>query len=137
MYYWDAVAGLSTRGVLVSSLVGASNVPVIVNSVFVSDTSRFVFAFGSNDYLSLTPTTLDPMFIRWSDQESVTEWTPASTNQAGSLRLSHGSEIVTAIQTRQEIVVFTDSAIYSLQYQGPPCNMELTVAGRQHFYPGP
>jgi hypothetical protein len=54
------------------------------------------------------------------DQESVTDWTPPATNQDGSIRLSHGSEIVTAVQTRQEIVVFTDSSIYSLQYQGPP-----------------
>jgi hypothetical protein len=58
--------------------------------------------------------------IRWSDQESATDWTPAATNQAGSLRLSFGSEIVAAIQTRQEIVVFTDSALYSLQYLGAP-----------------
>jgi hypothetical protein len=76
-----------------------------------------VFAFGCNDY-GLTDQ--DPMLIRWSDQESLVEWQPAVTNQAGSTRLSHGSEIVTAVQTRQEIVVFTDSAVYSLQYLGPP-----------------
>jgi hypothetical protein len=60
------------------------------------------------------------MLIRWSDQESVIDWYPAATNQAGSLTLSHGSEIITAVQTRQEIVVFTDSSLYSLQYQGTP-----------------
>jgi hypothetical protein len=60
------------------------------------------------------------MLIRWSDQESLVDWTPSATNQAGSVRLSHGSEIVSVVQTRQEIVVFTDSALYSLQYQGPP-----------------
>jgi hypothetical protein len=60
------------------------------------------------------------MLIRWSDQESVTNWTPAITNQSGSLRLSHGSAIQTALQARQEILVFTDAAIYSLQYLGPP-----------------
>jgi len=60
------------------------------------------------------------MLIRWSDQESVTEWYPAATNQAGSLRLSHGSKIVTASQSRQEILIWTDSSLYSLQYLGPP-----------------
>jgi hypothetical protein len=63
---------------------------------------------------------LDPMLIRWSDQESAIDWTPAATNQAGSLRLSDGSEIIAAVQARQEIVVFTDSAVYSLQYLGAP-----------------
>ena len=117
IYYWDAALGLGTRGVLVSSLPGASDVPIIQNYLFVSDTSRFTFAFGCNDYGSSAQ---DPMLIRWSDQESLTQWTPAATNQAGSVRLSHGSEIVAVVQTRQEIVVFTDSALYSLQYQGPP-----------------
>ena len=104
----------------VTSMYGASDVPVIQNFLFVSDVSRFVFAFGTNDPLSATPTAQDPMLIRWSDQESVVDWTPTATNQAGSVRLSHGSEIITAIQTRQEIVVWTDSTLYSLQYLGPP-----------------
>jgi len=101
----------------VTSLSGASNVPIIQNLVYVSDVSRFTFAFGCNDIGS---TVQDPMLIRWSDQESVTNWTPAITNQAGSVRLSHGTQIVANIQTRQEIVVWTDSALYSLQYLGPP-----------------
>ena len=115
IYYWDASTSVSTRGVLLSSLAGASAVPTVQNSIYVSDISRFVFAFGCNDYDSAT---LDPMLIRWSDQESAVNWTPSATNQAGSLRLSHGSEIITAVQTRQEIVVFTDSSVYSLQYLG-------------------
>jgi hypothetical protein len=101
----------------VSSLAGASDVPDFQNSILVSDASRFTFCFGATDYLS---TVYDPMLIRWSDQESVTNWTPAITNQSGSLRLSHGSAIQTALQARQEILVFTDAAIYSLQYLGPP-----------------
>jgi hypothetical protein len=102
----------------VSSLVGAdAEVPQVVNFVYVSDTSRFVFCFGCDDYGS---SVLNPMLIRWSDQESVTTWAVSATNQAGSIQLSHGSEIITAVQARQEIVVWTDSAIYSLQYQGPP-----------------
>ena len=108
---------ISPRAVNLADFGGASDVPVVQNFVFVSDIFRFVFAFGTNDY---TDTELNPMLIRWSDQEDAINWTPAATTQAGSLTLSHGSEIVTAIQTRQEIVVITDSAIYSLQYLGPP-----------------
>jgi hypothetical protein len=105
------------NGVLVSSLPNASDVPIIQNYIYVSDVSRFVFAFGCNDYGS---TVQNPMLIRWSDQESLVNWTPSATNQAGSVTLSHGSSIITAIQTRQEILVWTDSAIYSLQYIGLP-----------------
>lgn len=104
----------------VTSLAGASDVPLMQNLLFVSDVSRFVFCFGTNDPLSATPSIQDPMLIRWSDQESVVDWTPTATNQAGSVRLSHGTQIITAIQTRQEIVVWTDSTVYSLQYLGPP-----------------
>jgi hypothetical protein len=117
IYYWDTTL---SRGVLVNSLGGASDVPVIQNFIFVSDVSRFVFCFGCNDPFAAAPDAQDPMLIRWSDQESLVDWTPSITNQAGSVRLSHGSEIVTAVQTRQELVVFTDSAVYSLQYLGPP-----------------
>ena len=117
LYYWDATTSLSTRGVLVSSLAGASDVPLFQNYLLVSDISRFVLVFGTNE---IGVGTLDPMLIRWSDQEDAVQWTPSITNQAGSVRLSHGSRIVTAMQSRQEIIVWTDSSIYSLQYLGPP-----------------
>ena len=138
LYYWSAPSGLNTRGVLVSSLPGAdSYVPYAVNFIYVSDTSRFVFAFGTNDPGSADPFALDPMLIRWSDQESVVTWTPAATNQAGSIRLSHGSKIVTAVQTRQEIVVITDSSIYSLQYLGPPAVWSSQLLGDNISIIGP
>jgi hypothetical protein len=82
-----------------------------------SDASRFTIAFGTNDY---GDTTLNPLLVRWSDQESVLTWTPAVTNQAGSYLLSHGSFIVTALQSRQEILIWTDAALYSMQYLGAP-----------------
>ena len=126
LYYWDNTSGLATRGVLVSSLAGASDVPVALNFLIVSAINRFVFCFGTNDYGTATQ---NPMLLRWSDQEDITMWTPAATNQAGSLLLSHGSKIVTAIQTRQEIVVLTDSALYSLQYQGPPAIWSSQLLG--------
>jgi hypothetical protein len=129
-YYVSDVAGLTFKllgagggyvnaastgsDVYISNIV---DVPVVQNFLMVSDASRFVFAFGVNDYGSAVQ---NPMLLRWSGQENITQWTPNATNQAGSLLLSHGSKIVTALQTRQEIVVFTDSALYSLQYQGPP-----------------
>ena len=114
----SGVQTISPRGVLVSTLPGAdAYVPLYQNVFTVSDASRFVLVFGTNDYNS---TVLDPMLIRWSDQESLTTWYPAITNQAGSVRLSHGSKIVAVLQSRQEILVWTDSTIYSLQYLGPP-----------------
>jgi hypothetical protein len=134
IYYWDATAGLSVRGVLLSSLSGASDVPTIQNDIFVSDISRFVFAMGCNDYGS---SVIDPMLIRWSDQEDAVNWTPSATNQAGSLRLSHGSEIVAAVQARQEVVVFTDSSIYSLQYLDAPIFWGAQLLGDNISIVGP
>jgi len=113
----SGVQSLSVRGIPLASLSEASDVPTIQSGIFVSDASRFTFAFGCNDYGS---TVQDPMLIRWSDQENPSMWTPAITNQAGSIRLSHGSKIISAIQTRQEIVVFTDASVYSIQYLGAP-----------------
>jgi hypothetical protein len=134
LYYWDATTGVGVRGYNLATAVGASDVPTKQNVVFVSDVNRFVFALGSTDYGS---STLDPMLIRWSAQEDPLDWTPAATNQAGSLRLSTGSEIVTAIQARQEIVVFTDSALYSLQYLGPPIVWGAQLLGDNISIVGP
>lgn len=120
LYLWDPGSGATpaygTRGTLISG----TDVPSQINLIMVSDTSRIVIAFGCNDYGAYGTTPQDPLLIRWSEQESYTGWTPAATNQAGSYRLSHGSEIVAALQTRQEIIVWTDASIYSMQYLGPP-----------------
>ena len=127
IFYWDATNGVNTRGVYLSSLGGASNVPTSQkNLILVSDINRFVFCFGTNDVGSAT---VDPMLIRWSDQEDVAQWTPASTNQAGSLRLSRGTEIVAAKQARQEVLVWTNSSLYSLQYQGAPAVWGAQLVG--------
>jgi hypothetical protein len=134
MYYWDASAGTGTRGVNVTTMMGASDVPTVVNSVLVSDVSRFVFALGCNE---LGSSTLDPMLIRWSDQEDITNWTPGATNQAGGLRLSVGSDIIARIQTRQEILVWTDVALYSLQYQGAPIVWGAQILGDNISILGP
>ena len=120
MYLWDpgsaSTPAFGTRGTLVSG----TDVPAYINQIMVSDSSRIVICFGCNDYGAYGTTTIEPMLIRWSAQESYTDWTISATNQAGSYRLSHGSSIVGALQTRQEILVWTDSAIYAMQYLGPP-----------------
>jgi len=108
---------ISTTSTGTGSVSLIVDVPTVQNNITVSDSSRFLIAFGCNDY---GKSTLDPMLIRWSAQDDIYNWTPDPTNQAGFTRLSHGSEIVTTVQTRQEIVVFTDSSVYSLQYLGPP-----------------
>jgi hypothetical protein len=98
-------------------IAGTSDAPVVINQILVSDSSRIVIAFGCNDYGS---TVLDPLLIRWTAQESYTDWTVSPENQAGFYRLSHGSQIISALQTRQEILVWTDTAVYGMQYLGPP-----------------
>ena len=113
----SAGAEVSTTSTGTGSVSLIVDVPTAVNSLTVSDASRFIIAFGCNDYGS---SAIDPLLIRWSGQDDPYNWTPDATNQAGFTRLSHGSQIITTIQTRQEIVVFTDSSIYSLQYLGPP-----------------
>jgi hypothetical protein len=115
IYYWDASAGLATRAVNLADVGGASDVPTKQNFLLISDVSRFVFAMGCEQ-----GGVFDAMLIRWSDQEDATNWTPSATNQASFLRLSRGSEIVTATQSRQEILVWTDTSLYSLQYVGAP-----------------
>jgi len=100
--------------------------PTVCNQVMVSDASRFVIAFGVDDYGSSVQ---DPLLVRWSDQEDYAMWAPAITNQAGSYRLSQGSEIVGAHQARQEILVFTDVAVYAMQYLGPPYVWGFQIMG--------
>ena len=133
MYYWanNASPNIYDRAQIVKVATNVvtksgtftpdSTCPSVTNFVLVSDASRFTFAFGTNDPTGVYATVAqDPMQVRWSDQNTVAVWTPAITNQAGGIRLSHGSQIITAIQTRQEILVLTDSAIYSFQYLGAP-----------------
>jgi hypothetical protein len=150
LYYWanSATPNTFNRGVLLGpgatiatkngSITVDSSCPTINNFVTVSDSSRFVIAFGCNDYPGTPQATIqNPMLIRWSDQESFATWAPLATNQAGSYTLSHGSQIVTAIQTRQEILVITDSAIYSMQYLGPPYVWGFQLMGDNISIMGP
>jgi hypothetical protein len=107
---------ISPRGVLLSSLDGALSVPLYQNWFLVSDINEYTICFGTN---LPGETTLNPMAVRWSASGSVTDWLPdPATNDAGFVILSHGSKIVTAVQSRQEIVIYTDSSLYSMQFVG-------------------
>jgi hypothetical protein len=126
VYYWDATSGLTSRAVELSTLAGASNVPTDQNFIETSDINRFVFAFGANEFASAT---VNPMLVRWSDQGNALNWTPSATTQAGFLTLSRGSKLVTAKQSRQEVLVWTDSALYSMQYVGAPVVWAAQLVG--------
>ena len=112
-----AEVNVSGAGSGTNSIAILLDVPLYQHQIMVSDVSRFTLSFGCNDIGS---TSIDPMLIRWSDQENILDWYPQATNQAGSLRLSNGSEIYSSLMVRQEILVWTDTALYSLQYLGAP-----------------
>ena len=121
IYYWTDIGGVSARAVALATLAGSAYVPVATNQVITSAIQKFVIAFGANSYVSGNPTTpFNPMLVRWSDQLDPLQWVPAITNQSGEFALTNGSFIMSARATRQEILVWTDSALYSMQYLGAP-----------------
>tara|TARA_R100001594_G_scaffold8675_1_gene22085 strand:+ start:49 stop:1917 length:1869 start_codon:yes stop_codon:yes gene_type:complete len=117
IFYWDESSGVETRAVLASSRAGASNVPTSVFQIMMSDIDRHVIAFGCNPIGS---STIDPLLVRFSDAESAVDWTPTATNSAGGVQLSTGSTIIGAMQTRQEILIWTDAGIVSMRFVGAP-----------------
>lgn len=123
IYYWERGSltnpstALNTRAVLLSSLTGASNVPNAAMQVLVSQNDKHLLAFGCQPYGG-TSTDYDPLLIRWANQDEPQNWTPSTSTSAGFIRVSRGSEIVRAFATRQEILVWTNSSLYSLQYLG-------------------
>ena len=121
IYYWTDAGGVGTRAVALSTLSGSAYTPVATNQVVTSAIQKFVIAMGSNSYVSGNPTTpFNPMLVRWSDQLDPLQWVPDITNQSGEFALTNGSFIMGARATRQEILVWTDSALYSMQYLGAP-----------------
>jgi hypothetical protein len=117
IFYWDKSDGLTSRAVNISTLGGASDVPTICKQVMVSDVDRHVIAFGAD---TINTGEQDPLLIRFSSQETATDWTPKATNTAGDLRIGAGSEFVRAVETKREIIIFTDSSMHSMQFIGPP-----------------
>lgn len=124
VYYWDESSGTGTRAIEIGSLAGASNTPTVALQVLVSDIDQHVIAFGSNPIGS---STIDPLLVRFSDQENAADWTPTATNTAGGVRINSGSEIIGAVQTRQEILVFTDVSLHSMRFTGAPFTFQFST----------
>ena len=130
VYFWDASNALSVRGVTLASVSTDVQTPTIATQVIVSDNDRHVIAFGANNYLSSSNTLVsaqDPLLIKFSNQEDYTVWTSTATNTAGDLRLGSGTHIIRAIETKREILVWTDLALYSMQFIGPPYTFGITM----------
>lgn len=117
VYYWDKTNGLGTRAVNISTLSGASDTPTVAKQVLVSDQDRHVIAFGCNP---LGSSVQDPLLIRFSAQENAADWTPTTINTAGDLLIGAGSEFVQAVETKREILVWTDASLHSMRFIGPP-----------------
>ena len=121
IFFWDESSGTGARAVNITSLSG-SNQPTIALQVMVSDIDQHVIAFGVNPIGS---SAIDPLFIRFSDQENATDWTPTAINTAGGIRINSGSEIIGAVQGRQEILVFTDVSLHSMRFVGAPFTFQI------------
>jgi hypothetical protein len=122
IYYWDESSGTGTRAVNISALSGASDVPTVALRVLVSE-DQHVIAFGCNPIGS---SAIDPLFVRFSDQESAADWTPTATNTAGGVRINSGSQIIGAIKARQEILIWTDVSLHSMRFIGAPFTFQFT-----------
>ena len=132
IYYWVALNGVTTRAVSLKSLASSSTatgtsytyqqfVPTTTNQILSAPIQQFLIAFGANSYNPTNPnTSFNPMLVRWSDQANQFNWVPTTTNQSGEFTLTNGSYIMTARSTRQEILVWTNSCLYSMQYIGFP-----------------
>jgi len=138
IFYWDKSTSSApfTRAVTLSDLSGAdAGTPTIAKQVLISDRDRHVIAFGCDSEFNIG--TQDPLLIRFSDQENPLEWIPTATNTAGDLRIGTGSEIVTAIETRQQILVITDQSVHAMQYLGPPFTFGINLISENTTIIGP
>ena len=135
IYYCDKSTGSSTRAVSLDSLSGATSTPTIAKQIMVSDRDRHIIAFGCDT--EANPGVQDPLAIRFSSQESLTDWASTATNTAGELRLGSGSEIVTAVETRQQILVYTDESLYAMQFLGPPFTFGVNLVSENITTMGP
>lgn len=135
IYYWDKSTGVAARAVALDSLPGANTTPTVANIVLLSPRDRHLLVFGCDDEFS--PGVLDPLLIRFSAQESLTDWESRPTNSAGSLRISSGSEIITAVATRQNTLVITDAGVHAVQFLGPPFTFGLSEIAAGTTIAGP
>ena len=138
IFYWDKSTKTGTpigRAVELASLAGANTTPTIAKKVLVSDRDRHIIAFGCDSQTN--PGVQDPLLIRFSDQESLTDWAATATNTAGDLRLGSGSEIITAIETRQQVLVYTDVSLHAMQFLGPPFTFGINTISENITIAGP
>lgn len=135
IFYWDETTGLGARAVNITTLSTLPKIPTVAKQILVSDRDRHVIAFGCDP--ESTPGVQDPLTIRFSSQESVTDWETRADNTAGELRLGSGSEIVTAVETRQQILVMTDTTLYAMQFLGPPFTFGVTAISENITIAGP
>ena len=133
-YYWDKTLGLGNRATTLASQTGASDAPTITRHSMVSGTDRHVVCFGCNP---INETDQDLLMVRWSDQEDPFDWTPQTTNTAGSQRVSSGSEIIAAQKTRQEMLIWTDTALHSMRFVGPPFTFGMSMLANNVSIIGP
>ena len=128
IYYWDKSTSSApfARAVALSDLAGAdATTPTVAKQVLISDRDRHVIVFGCDAQNNIG--VQDPLLIRFSDQENPLVWTAQPTNTAGDLRIGTGSEIITAVETRQQILVFTDRSLHAMQYLGPPFTFGISL----------
>ena len=135
IFYWDKSNGTNTRAVAITSLASSDLAPTIAKKVLVSDADRHIIAFGCDPETAIG--TQDPLLIRFSSQESLTEWRTLPTNTAGDLRIGSGSEIISAIETRQQILVFTDASLHAMQFIGPPFTFGINAISEGITIAGP
>ena len=136
IFYWDKSGGITARAVSLASLgVATDNIPTIAKQVLVSDKDRHVIAFGCDPETAIG--TQDPLLIRFGSQESLTDWSAKATNTAGDLRIGSGSEIITAVETRQQILVFTDVSLHAMQFLGPPFTFGINTVSENITTAGP
>jgi hypothetical protein len=134
VFFWDKSSGVGTRAVSLGSLAGASNTPTAALQVMVSDIDRHVICFGANP---IGGSDLDPLLVRWSDQENAVNWTPTATNSAGGQVLSVGTAIVGAVKTRQEILISTDNGLVSMRFVGAPFIFSFTPVAENVAFASP
>ncbi len=128
IFKWDESDGLSTRAVELSGITGANKVPTKALQVITSETDRHLIVLGADPLSGGSRTgAIDPMLVAFSDQENELEFEPLSTNSAGSLRLSSGSSIIAGIKSRQEVLIWTDTSLYSMQFIGPPLTFAMNL----------
>ena len=130
VYYWSKGSGLSTRAVEISTLSGATSAPQVAKQVLVSDADRHVIAFGCDAIGSSATDSQgngiqDPLLIRFSSQENAVDWYPTDSNTAGDLIIGSGSSFVQAVETKREVLVWTDTSLHSLRFIGPPFTFGL------------